>query len=222
MGRGSTAAAPAAAPAAAAQGAPAPSAGLEPKAPPASYSDPLANAIDHTRPSATEPPAPPPPAPPPAEPAPPSEEPELPAPPSPPLSPPDDDDPFGALAAALDAEEVASPPYAPSRKSTHAKDPSTFTRKRNSAREISRKITRDLSRVSVASAKSVVWKWWHRKTRGNGSDEKMPCWKQYFVLFVGTIAVTACTITVRTGAAHHARGSHSQCTLRAPCCAHHR
>ena len=40
--------------------------------------------------------------------------------------------------------------------------------------------------------------WW-KKARKQGADHAhMPCWKQYFVLFVGSVVVSVCTITVIT------------------------
>jgi len=41
--------------------------------------------------------------------------------------------------------------------------------------------------------------WWRQRQKASEADhERMPCWKQYFVLFVGSCIVAACTITVIT------------------------
>jgi len=53
--------------------------------------------------------------------------------------------------------------------------------------------------LTGAQARKLAWRLWRKKIRADASDhEKMPCWKQYTVLFIGTILVAFCTITVTT------------------------
>ena len=42
----------------------------------------------------------------------------------------------------------------------------------------------------------AIWQWWRFQRRRDKADhDRMPCWKQYFMLFLGTLAVGACTLT---------------------------
>jgi len=51
--------------------------------------------------------------------------------------------------------------------------------------------------LSHDSTQRAMRAWWRRRRRAAGDSEaRMPCWKQYFVLFLGSLVVGACTITV--------------------------
>ena len=54
--------------------------------------------------------------------------------------------------------------------------------------------------MTGADARKIIWRILMRRLRrdGAGDHEKMPCWKQYTVLFIGSIVAFACTVTVIT------------------------
>ena len=57
----------------------------------------------------------------------------------------------------------------------------------------------ELSSRNKASVSRNVVAWWrHRRKKDSADHDKMPCWKQYFMLFLGSVGVGASTITVVT------------------------
>lgn len=54
--------------------------------------------------------------------------------------------------------------------------------------------------MTGADARKIIWRILMRRLRrdGAGDHEKMPCWKQYTVLFIGSVVAFACTVTVIT------------------------
>jgi len=56
-------------------------------------------------------------------------------------------------------------------------------------------------REAEPSSRAVLRAWWRSrgtKRAANSDHVKMPCWKQYSVLFAGSIVVAMCTVTVTT------------------------
>ena len=55
-------------------------------------------------------------------------------------------------------------------------------------------------KLTTLQAGKLIWRLWRQKMKadGNGDHEQMPCWKQYTVLFIGSIIVFVCTVAVTT------------------------
>ena len=58
-------------------------------------------------------------------------------------------------------------------------------------------VTEHRRMLSHESTQRAMRAWWRRRRKAAGDSEaRMPCWKQYFVLFLGSLVVGACAITV--------------------------
>lgn len=96
-----------------------------------------------------------------------------------------------APAAAPVAAEASPPP-----------SPPDYDRQATANRQGTRKPAEpepDLDAIPQMSTGRKLRLWWKFKRKKDEADHnKMPCWKQYFVLFVGTVAVVVFTVTVTT------------------------